>query len=162
MKTLYESILDKDFDITDGDLLFHSLMNYPFLEEEDCLLEGNNNISDMTDEIIGDNISHMEDIDPVHLIDRLVNNIKFLRLAKKMKCSKGCYIDLPETIAPAEFIDVIYDRYWDFHNKRIGKVEFSKKLPKTSLIFEIFSMGGYYFTYLYGSDNVIYGFIMCD
>lgn len=161
MRTLKESLLDKDFDIKSEDLLFDKFYNHPNVVEDDLRLRSNDELNDAIDELLLDNLLYVDDIDPDKLIYSVLSNRKFIRVVKKSKCTKGVYYDA-RPCADDDFVADMWETYSDFKNKRIGRLEFKKKLKDAFLSLEIYSFGEYYFVFLIGNDNVIYGFIACD
>lgn len=162
MRTLKESLLDKDFDIKSENLLFDRFYNHPDIVDNDFRLRSNDELDDAVDELIADNLAYMDDISPEILIDSILSDPKFIRVVKKSKCTKGVYCDVPESSMGEDFNDELWETYSNFKNRHIGRIEFKKKLKGAFLTLEIYSLGEYYFVFLIGNDNVIYGFIACD
>lgn len=162
MRTLKESLLDKDFDIKSEDLLFDKFYNHPNVVDNDFRLRSNDELNDAVDELLLDNLLYVDDIDSDELIYSILSNRKFIRAVKKSKCTKGVYCDAPESNMDDDFVADVWDAYYDFKNKRIGRLEFKKKLKDAFLLLEIYSFGKYYFVFLIGNNDVIYGFIACD
>lgn len=162
MRTLKESLLDKDFDIKSEDLLFDKFYNHPNVVVDYLILRSNDELNDAIDELLLDNLLYVDDIDPDKLIYSVLSNRKFIRIVKKSKCTKGVYCDILKSYADDDFVADMLEAYSDFKNKRMGRLEFKKKLKDAFLSLEIYSLGKYFFVFLIGNDNLIYGFIACD
>lgn len=159
MKTLYESLLDKDFDISAGEMIFNKFRTDPEMVE-DCICDGES-VKDLVRDIIENNTNHMAEdaADPASIYaipDEIVNDRKFKRVLSKIKGEKIFCADLAYQY---DFHDTMDELYWDCHRKKIGRLEYAKILDDVSLVFDVYSIDNYYFMFLVGDDNYIYGFI---
>ena len=113
------------------------------------------------EEILELNTKHMaddaDDPDDILRIPKdVVENNKFKRVIARMKGEKGFAVDVTYQYKIGESADELY---WNCRHKKIGRKEYEQILDDVGLIFDIYSIDNYYFMFLIGDDNVIYGFI---
>ena len=160
MRTLKESILDTNFDISTGSVIFNNFYASPDVVDNDFRAD-NCRLDDMVYEIIQVNTVHLAEYaeDPTdieELPDDVVKHSKFKRVISKMKGDKKFCVD---TAYQYDIADEMNELYWNCRRKKIGRKEYEQILDDVDLIFCIYEIDGYHFMFLIGDDNVIYGFI---